>query len=85
MSFYEIRDHFDCEEYTHDQEKPLPSPEVWRSFQDEYREVVDPDRVFDDPRRGIRCARRGVPRRTAPGILRTGEVELCLHREISRR
>ena len=42
MGFYDIRHHFHCKEYAHDQTKPLPSLEDWQFLRRQYKQIVDP-------------------------------------------
>jgi hypothetical protein len=49
FGFHDIREHFACEDYSSNLEKPLPSLEDWEYLRNRYIEIVDKDAVFEDP------------------------------------
>ena len=63
IDFYDIRQHFHCRAHSHDQTKPMPTIEDWNVFRDTYKELVDPNTVFDayPPTEGYTFNRKGQP------------------------
>lgn len=49
LRFGDIRHHFKCKVYAHDQTKPLPTIEDWTMFQSKYKDNVDKTAKFEDP------------------------------------
>ncbi|KAL7528824.1 hypothetical protein ACHAXR_006644 [Thalassiosira sp. AJA248-18] len=47
--FHQIRHHFKCRAYAHDQTKRLLTEEDWKVFQTAYKAIVDETATFDDP------------------------------------
>lgn len=46
--FHDIRQHFGCKEYAHDQTKSLLELDEWKIFQSAYKQYVDESATFDD-------------------------------------
>ena len=64
FGFDDIREHFACEEYSHNLEKPLLTLEDWEYLRNMYIEIVDNDAVFDDavpPTEGYTYDENGPP------------------------
>jgi hypothetical protein len=64
LGFDDIREHFACEEYSHNIEKPLPTLEDWEYLRNRYIEIVDKDAVFEDavpPTEGYTYDENGPP------------------------
>lgn len=49
FGFHDVREHFDCDEYSHDLVKPLLTLEDWEYLKNRYIEIVDKHAIFDDP------------------------------------
>lgn len=64
FGFSDIREHFACEEYSHNLEKPLLTLEDWEYLRNRYIEIVDKDAVFEDvvpPTEGYTYDENGPP------------------------
>jgi len=64
MSYFDIRKYFQCKQYAHKLNKPLPTEEVWQHFRKMYIAIVNKNAVFNDPispTLGYTLGRKGAP------------------------
>ena len=63
MTYFDVRKYFQCKQYAHKLNKPLPTEEVWQYFRKMYIAIVDKDAVFNDPippTQGYTLGRKGA-------------------------
>jgi len=48
-SYQQMWKHFHCRPYSNDRNKPMPTEEDFKVFQDAYKKYVDPTKQFNDP------------------------------------
>ena len=64
MTYFDIRKNFQCKQYAHKLNKPLPTEEIWQYFRKMYIAIVNKNAVFNDPispTQGYTLGRKGAP------------------------